>query len=211
MKPEEERGESPGRRDVRPGDHHRWLQGPAPPPAQPPGYSRGRLHAWHRRLLVSAIGAPLQEDMDTGPKLPWLQPLSSNGADCPLSRMQSYAKRTVIDGFDPMFNAITGLNGSGKSNILDSICFVLGISRLEQVHTPAPPDAQHARTGRRGSLLARLSARGALRLWCLAGPRGVAAGAHLQAGAGGRSKGHRHDRLQQQGQEGQPCRLRGVR
>mmetsp|Transcript_25105 Transcript_25105/g.59524 ORF Transcript_25105/g.59524 Transcript_25105/m.59524 type:complete len:1178 (-) Transcript_25105:240-3773(-) len=46
---------------------------------------------------------------------------------------KSYAKRTVVDGFDPMFNAITGLNGSGKSNILDSICFVLGISRLEQV------------------------------------------------------------------------------
>ena len=46
---------------------------------------------------------------------------------------KSYAKRTVIQGFDPMFNAITGLNGSGKSNILDSICFVLGISRLEQV------------------------------------------------------------------------------
>lgn len=49
------------------------------------------------------------------------------------NHLQSYAKRTVIDGFDPMFNAITGLNGSGKSNILDSICFVLGISRLEQV------------------------------------------------------------------------------
>lgn len=47
--------------------------------------------------------------------------------------LQSYAKRTVVDGFDPMFNAITGLNGSGKSNILDSICFVLGISKLEQV------------------------------------------------------------------------------
>lgn len=56
--------------------------------------------------------------------------------------VQSYAKRTVVDGFDPMFNAITGLNGSGKSNILDSICFVLGISRLEQVPPPAasPPD-----------------------------------------------------------------------
>lgn len=35
--------------------------------------------------------------------------------------------------FDPHFNAITGLNGSGKSNILDSICFVLGISNLSQV------------------------------------------------------------------------------
>ena len=33
----------------------------------------------------------------------------------------------------PQFNAITGLNGSGKSNILDSICFVLGIQNLQQV------------------------------------------------------------------------------
>jgi structural maintenance of chromosome 2 len=46
---------------------------------------------------------------------------------------KSYARRTVILGFDPQFNAITGLNGSGKSNILDSICFVLGISNLQQV------------------------------------------------------------------------------
>ena len=43
---------------------------------------------------------------------------------------KSYAQRTVISGFDPQFNAITGLNGSGKSNILDSICFVLGITNL---------------------------------------------------------------------------------
>lgn len=35
--------------------------------------------------------------------------------------------------FDPHFNAITGLNGSGKSNILDAICFVLGITNLSQV------------------------------------------------------------------------------
>lgn len=47
---------------------------------------------------------------------------------------KSYATRTVVSGFDPSFNAITGLNGSGKSNILDSICFVLGISNLTQVH-----------------------------------------------------------------------------
>lgn len=47
---------------------------------------------------------------------------------------KSYAQRTVISGFDPQFNAITGLNGSGKSNILDAICFVLGISNLSQVH-----------------------------------------------------------------------------
>jgi structural maintenance of chromosome 2 len=46
---------------------------------------------------------------------------------------KSYAVRTVIAGFDRKFNAITGLNGSGKSNILDAICFVLGISNLSQV------------------------------------------------------------------------------
>lgn len=46
---------------------------------------------------------------------------------------KSYAQRTEIVGFDNMFNAITGLNGSGKSNILDGICFVLGISNLSQV------------------------------------------------------------------------------
>ena len=46
---------------------------------------------------------------------------------------KSYAQRTVISGWDPAFNAITGLNGSGKSNILDAICFVLGISNLSQV------------------------------------------------------------------------------
>ncbi|PKK24939.1 structural maintenance of chromosomes 2 [Columba livia] len=46
---------------------------------------------------------------------------------------KSYAQRTEIKDFDQLFNAITGLNGSGKSNILDSICFVLGISNLSQV------------------------------------------------------------------------------
>ena len=46
---------------------------------------------------------------------------------------KSYAVRTVISGWDDSFNAITGLNGSGKSNILDSICFVLGITHLATV------------------------------------------------------------------------------
>jgi len=46
---------------------------------------------------------------------------------------KSYSSRTVVSGFDPHFNAITGLNGSGKSNILDAICFVLGITNLSQV------------------------------------------------------------------------------
>lgn len=47
---------------------------------------------------------------------------------------KSYATRTVISGFDAQFNAITGLNGSGKSNILDAICFVLGLSTLSLVN-----------------------------------------------------------------------------
>jgi structural maintenance of chromosome 2 len=46
---------------------------------------------------------------------------------------KSYSTLTEIGPFDQQFNAITGLNGSGKSNILDSICFVLGISNLAQV------------------------------------------------------------------------------
>jgi structural maintenance of chromosome 2 len=50
-----------------------------------------------------------------------------------LDGFKSYAQRTEIAGFDPMFNAVTGLNGSGKSNILDGICFVLGITNLSQV------------------------------------------------------------------------------
>ena len=58
---------------------------------------------------------------------------------------KSYAKRTVVPGFDPLFNAITGLNGSGKSNILDSICFVLGISNLTHVR---PNDRRSFRSRR---------------------------------------------------------------
>lgn len=46
---------------------------------------------------------------------------------------KSYATRTVISDWDPLFNAITGLNGSGKSNILDAICFVLGIASMTTV------------------------------------------------------------------------------
>ena len=46
---------------------------------------------------------------------------------------KSYGQRTEVNGFDPAFNAITGLNGSGKSNILDSICFLLAITNLSHV------------------------------------------------------------------------------
>ena len=57
-----------------------------------------------------------------------------------LEGFKSYASRTVISGWDPEFNAITGLNGSGKSNILDAICFVLGISNLSQVRAASLQD-----------------------------------------------------------------------
>jgi structural maintenance of chromosome 2 len=46
---------------------------------------------------------------------------------------KSYGQKTVVSNFDPQFNAITGLNGTGKSNILDAICFNLGITNLSQV------------------------------------------------------------------------------
>ncbi|RDY09412.1 Structural maintenance of chromosomes protein 2-1, partial [Mucuna pruriens] len=60
-------------------------------------------------------------------------PLAMHIKEVCLEGFKSYATRTVVPGFDPFFNAITGLNGSGKSNILDSICFVLGITNLQQV------------------------------------------------------------------------------
>ena len=70
---------------------------------------------------------------------------------------KSYAQRTVVPAFDPLFNAITGLNGSGKSNILDSICFVLGITNLSQVR-------DHHRPRRRASIrLARATPTGPAR------------------------------------------------
>lgn len=54
---------------------------------------------------------------------------------------KSYAQRVCLTNFDPGFNAITGLNGSGKSNILDSLCFVMGIKNLSAVccHAAAAP------------------------------------------------------------------------
>jgi len=50
-----------------------------------------------------------------------------------LEGFKSYANRTVVKGWDPIFNAITGFNGTGKSNILDAICWVMGISKTERM------------------------------------------------------------------------------
>ncbi|KAF3422211.1 hypothetical protein E2986_06985 [Frieseomelitta varia] len=57
-----------------------------------------------------------------------------------LEGFKSYGKRIEINGFDKEFNAITGFNGSGKSNILDAICFVLGITNLGQVRATSLQD-----------------------------------------------------------------------
>ena len=57
---------------------------------------------------------------------------------------KSYPVRTQITGWDPSFNAITGLNGSGKSNILDAICFVLGITNMSQVRIIYDPALLYA-------------------------------------------------------------------
>ncbi|AQZ14729.1 SMC2 (YFR031C) [Zygosaccharomyces parabailii] len=58
---------------------------------------------------------------------------------------KSYATRTVISDWDPQFNAITGLNGSGKSNILDAICFVLGIASMSTVRASSLQDLIYKR------------------------------------------------------------------
>ncbi|RYG51849.1 hypothetical protein EON66_10320 [archaeon] len=55
---------------------------------------------------------------------------------------KSYASRTVIGHFDPEFNAITGLNGSGKSNILDgtwAACRAAARTRVHAVVVAALP------------------------------------------------------------------------
>jgi len=50
-----------------------------------------------------------------------------------LDGFKSYRDKTTITGFDSHFNAITGFNGSGKSNIFDALCFLLGITSLSNV------------------------------------------------------------------------------
>lgn len=50
-----------------------------------------------------------------------------------LQGFKTYVNRTVISGFDSQFNAITGYNGSGKSNILDGIQFLLGSTNKEML------------------------------------------------------------------------------
>ncbi|KAH9475267.1 Structural maintenance of chromosomes protein 2 [Psilocybe cubensis] len=69
---------------------------------------------------------------------------------------KSYPVRTAITGWDPSFNAITGLNGSGKSNILDAICFVLGITNMSQMRASNQVDLIYKR-GQAGVVKASVS------------------------------------------------------
>ncbi|KAH0488398.1 MAG: hypothetical protein KVP17_001222 [Porospora cf. gigantea B] len=46
---------------------------------------------------------------------------------------KSYGEKVVLGPLDAEFNAITGLNGSGKSNLLDAVCFVMGMRSLAQM------------------------------------------------------------------------------
>ncbi|XP_048507861.1 structural maintenance of chromosomes protein 2 [Athalia rosae] len=69
---------------------------------------------------------------------------------------KSYGKRVEIDGFDKEFNAITGLNGSGKSNVLDAICFVLGITNLGQIRANSLQDLVY-KSGQAGVTIASVT------------------------------------------------------
>uniref|UniRef100_A0AC35U0H0 Structural maintenance of chromosomes protein n=1 Tax=Rhabditophanes sp. KR3021 TaxID=114890 RepID=A0AC35U0H0_9BILA len=60
--------------------------------------------------------------------------------DVEIDGFKSYGRMQKLVNFDTQFNAITGLNGSGKSNILDAICFLLGISNLAHVRAGTMDD-----------------------------------------------------------------------
>ena len=44
-----------------------------------------------------------------------------------VENFKSYAGRQTLGPFRPDFTAIIGPNGAGKSNVMDAICFVLGL------------------------------------------------------------------------------------
>ena len=99
----------------------------------PPRNVRGAFAASETRAALTARARLRAPQHTRGPAA-----RNSSGAmfvEVCIEGFKSYAQRTVVPSFDPLFNAITGLNGSGKSNILDSICFVLGITNLSQAST----------------------------------------------------------------------------
>ena len=55
-----------------------------------------------------------------------------------LDGFKSYAKRTVVGPLDASFNAITGRNGTGKSNVLDgSEMSTCGVNPFQSASTPS--------------------------------------------------------------------------
>lgn len=62
-----------------------------------------------------------------------------------LEGFKSYTHKTVVGPLDPAFNAITGLNGTGKSNIFDGLCFVMGFRPGEQLRVQSMEELIHKR------------------------------------------------------------------
>eukprot|EP00796_Vickermania_ingenoplastis_P011863 gene11863-8151_t len=73
-----------------------------------------------------------------------------------LDGFKSYAHRRELADLSPHFNAITGLNGSGKSNIFDAICFVMGITNLKRMRADDPRELIY-RAGTTGVHAARVT------------------------------------------------------
>lgn len=73
-----------------------------------------------------------------------------------LDGFKSYAHRRALEDLSPHFNAITGLNGSGKSNIFDAICFVMGITNLKRMRADDPRELIY-RAGTTGIHAARVT------------------------------------------------------
>lgn len=73
-----------------------------------------------------------------------------------LDGFKSYAHRRALEDLSPHFNAITGLNGSGKSNIFDAICFVMGITNLKRMRADDPRELIY-RAGTTGVHAARVT------------------------------------------------------
>ena len=44
-----------------------------------------------------------------------------------VENFKSYAGKQVIGPFNDAFSAVIGPNGAGKSNVMDAVCFVLGL------------------------------------------------------------------------------------
>ena len=73
-----------------------------------------------------------------------------------LDGFKAYARRTVVSGFDKQFNAITGLNGSGKSSIADALMWLFG-ARLDLLRVQNPTELIY-KNGQAGITKATVSA-----------------------------------------------------